>query len=68
MEPGKGKTDFLNVLMNKLELQSKNKQKLISIILDNISDESQLKDDYYQGRVHAFRLVLDLLEELEENS
>ena len=36
-------------------------------VLDKIGDEDQFKQEFYQGRVSAFRLVLDLIEELQEN-
>jgi len=36
-------------------------------VLDKIGDEDQFKQEFYQGRVSAFKLVLDLIEELQES-
>lgn len=42
-------------------------EELKRYILDKIGDEDQFKQEFYQGRVSAFRLVLDLIEELQES-
>lgn len=41
-------------------------EELKRLIMDKIADEDQFKAEYYQGRVSAFRLILDLIEELRE--
>jgi hypothetical protein len=41
-----------------LEMQS-----LKKLLRENIKDESRLDDDYYHGRVSAFKFVLLMLDE-----
>jgi len=36
-------------------------------VLDKIGDEEPFHQEFYQGRVSAFKLVLDLIEELQES-
>ncbi len=41
-----------------LEMQS-----LKKLLRENVREESKLKDEYYQGRVSAFKFVLSMLDE-----
>ena len=46
--------------MDERELRARSLKKLLK---EKIRDESRLNDEYYQGRVSAFKFVVDFMED-----